>query len=181
MSYRVIDEFFADAEPEPKERRRTKKERRNSFFLKEKHNPDNTRRYRGYVDDANLAIMHVDALVAYGKFENNQCRCEVLWRSEYVLEVYVQNKINDGDSVVRLKKFPYGWREDFRSWCIRRSSWRPVYYKHSSKNVSDMKQFANKHVRHKGRLFLRDSGEEIAPTEHGWYKKVFCSYDICDF
>ena len=188
MSEKIINEFFeAEEKANQNNSQRSRKELRNSFFRKEKYNPNNTRRYRDYIDDADLALAHVDALSQKGEFENGQCHCIVLWKNEYIMEVHVDNKINRGESDVRLRKYNNGWREDYKSWCIRRTSWRPVYYKHHSKNTSGMKQMANKHIRHKARIFVRDCDEngywkeEIAPREHGWYKRAFCSYDICDF
>ncbi len=192
MSEKIIDEFFAaEAEENPssdvKYPRHNRRELRQSFFRKEKYNPDNPRRYLSYVDDTDFAVAHIDALLSHGKFENNQCRCTVLWKAGAVVVVHVENKINAGASDIRLRKYPYGWREDYRSWEIRRPSWRPVYYKRIPKNTPGMKQMANKHIRHKARLFMRDGDaceewkEEIAPSAHAWYKRAFCSYDICDY
>lgn len=188
MSQHVIDRFFAnDQQANLYQRESARKERRNNFFRKGKNNPDNRRRYRDYLDDADLAIAHADALEIRDRFENGQCICIVLWRDRNVLEVRVINKMNHGESMIRLRKYPNGWREDYNSWNLRRPSWRPLHYKRHGKNVRGMKQMANKHIRHKARLFVRDCDEyetwkeEIAPSSPSWYKRAFCSYDICDY
>ena len=185
MSKEVIDKFFAEAvEAETNKRRPPHNRRyfRNAFLKKEKHAAGLGRRRRQYVDNTDLALERIDVILARKRTESNVCRCVLLARSDNEVFVDVWNKVNNTRSVSRLY-FCRGRWYNGDDLMRNTDAWNPIYYKRCFKNTSGMKRCANKLVRH-SKCYCIDAEtgerEETKPSP-GWHRRVFQSYDICDF
>ena len=193
MSIAVIDEFFKREEEEKalcpnvkkKSSRRSRNYYRRMFLTKEKNLPIERLRNAnyGYRDNCDYVLAHISDLAMGKKVSSHGIEMEVVSKqSDDEFDVLVNNFINNTSDVVHV--IHANWRKRLWYWEVREhrdfraTASHPVYFRKYYPNFKVGKFMANRAVRNY--KAYDEEGVEIAPSNGGWYRKIFDSLEIRD-
>ena len=186
MSMAIIDEFFENEELTqlPQKKHRSRRYLRKAFFKKERNVSNSSLKNANYsyVDNSEHVRCHIYDL-SHGKNINSHgIKLEIVNRDKNTIDVLVKNSINNSSDIIRAVHHiktskPFWTYEHLASNGVRHCY--PVYYKKYYPNSSFGKVSANRSVRNY--KAFDDEGFEIAPPNGNWYRKIFNSWEICDW
>ena len=151
--------------------------RRRMFMKKEKHAPYPEYNRVQYIDNAKYVRKFLSALREKDFYEAQGVRMTVTERFDNGFDVLVENRINSSKNIVEVrmgkKRIP---------WLIYSTTrgWNPVYYKRFYPNRKGFKRIANKMVR-RHKEYEPEDGYEVAFPKGRHFRKVFQTYDICEY
>ena len=154
-------------EIKPYKKNRRRSFHRRMFLLKEKNARNMDIRRYGCINNEEFVRKNLEDLNQKNHIETGLYIIDVLERTSEYVETSVKNKVNHTENFVKVdwkSKYPY---YDPRSG----RSWHPVYFKRFYPTCSVMKRVANKRVRR--------NKEDI--PDGSWFKKMFPSWDICEY
>lgn len=193
MSIAVIDEFFKREEEEKalcpnvkkKSSRRSRNYYRRMFLTKEKNLPIERLRNAnyGYRDNCDYVLTHISDLAMGKNVSSHGIKMEVVSKqSDDEFDVLVNNFINNTSDMVHV--IHANWRKRLWYWEVREhrdfraTASHPVYFRKYYPNFRAGKFMANRAVRNY--KAYDEEGVEIAPSNGGWYRKIFDSLKIRD-
>ena len=153
--------------------------RRKMFFKKEKYKKNQEHKMHKYCDNQKFIHKHYYEIIspAFVGIDTHLYSIRVLSRNTDRMYVMVENYVNDSKSVISLVYKNSKWnllRE------IYDNGNKPVYYKRFYPNRKGFKRIANKKVRHYH--VYDEDGEDVSyPKKSRAHRKVFDTYDVCDY
>lgn len=151
--------------------------RRRMFMKKEKHAPYPEYNRVQYVDNAKYVRKFLSALREMDYYEAQGVRMTVTERFSDGFDVLVENRINSSENIVEVRVG--GMRTPWLIHSVTRG-WNPVYYKRFYPNRKGFKRIANKMVR-RHKEYNPNEGYEVAFPKGRHFRKVFQTYDICEY
>ena len=159
--------------------------RRKMFFKKEKYTKEQEFRRRGYVRNEQFLRKHIPEVFDDGfqGISNHEYSISVLEKEDGKMLILVENHINQTKSIywfsyIKGEIEATSWWKPLRK--ISQNDFQPVYYKRFYPNVKGFKRIANKKVR-RYKVFDEDGTDVSFSSKGSGYRKVFDSYDICEY
>ena len=162
--------------------------RRKMFFKKEKNKKNQAYRMHVYCNNEKFVRKHYSEIMAEGfaGIDTNLYSIRVLEKEERKggqMLVLVQNHVNKTESVFVFQYNPSPlkelcWWKPLRH--LPDNGFKAIYYKRFYPNCKGFKRIANKKARHYH--IYDEDGEDISyPKKSKAHRKVFDSYDICEY
>ena len=162
--------------------------RRKMFFTKEKNKKNQAYRMHVYCNNEKFVRKHYSEIMAEGftGIDTNLYSIRVLEKEERKggkMLVLVQNHVNKTESVFVFQYNPSPleelcWWKPLRQ--LPDNGFKAIYYKRFYPNCKGVRRIANKKARHY-HVYAED-GEDISyPKKSKAHRKVFDSYDICEY
>ena len=149
--------------------------RRRMFLKKEKNLHDKKYRRVQYVNNGDYVRKFLSALFDKDVYEAQGVRLSVIRRMDKEFDVLVENSINNTESIIEVRRGRY------RPWVFytTRNDYHPIYYKRFYPTRTDAKRMANSAVRNYHEY--DEDGYEVAFPKGRHFRKVFQSYDVCEY
>lgn len=149
--------------------------RRRMFLKKEKNLRDKKYRRVQCVNNGDYVRKFLSALFDKDVYEAQGVRLSVIRRMEKEFDVLVENSINNTESVIEVRRGRY------RPWVFytTRNAYHPIYYKRFYPTRTAAKKMANSAVRNYHEY--DEDGYEVSFPKGRHFRKVFQSYDICEY
>ena len=149
--------------------------RRRMFLKKEKNLHDKKYRRVQYVNNGDYVRKFLSALFDKDVYEAQGVRLSVIRRMDKEFDVRGENSINNTESIIEVRRGRY------RPWVFytTRNDYHPIYYKRFYPTRTDAKRMANSAVRNYHEY--DEDGYEVAFPKGRHFRKVFQSYDVCEY
>jgi len=162
--------------------------RRKMFFKKEKYAKDQDVRRRDYVRNERFLYKHIPDIFDddFQGISNRKYSISILEKSKEEhgkLLLLVENHINKTESIFAFSHTKgetevISWWKPLRK--LPQDDFEPIYYERFYPNVKGFKRFANKRVRH--HKIIDEDGMDVSfSSRTGEYRKIFDSYEICEY